>query len=141
MEESQQQQQQQNQQTDQQADQLQLKQNLLQKEILEKSYDQMEFLNYCTSQKENGDDLNNWNFDELKSCVENFQEIVKKKQTESKNSSLNFFLSSAKQNTQPSNINNNNNINNSIPIQNPSQNLYIPFMRILIFLFSLHIPF
>ena len=125
MEESQQQQQQQNQQTDQQADQLQLKQNLLQKEILEKSYDQMEFLNYCTSQKENGDDLNNWNFDELKSCVENFQEIVKKKQTESKNSSLNFFLSSAKQNTQPSNINNNINNNNSIPLQNPPQNLYI----------------
>ena len=131
MEESQQQQNQQNQQTEQQPDQLQLKQNLLQTEILEKNYDQMEFLNFCTSQKENGDDLNNWNLDELKACVENFQESVKKKQSESKNSSLNFFLSSAKHNTninsnpQISNMNNINNINNSMPIQNPSQNVYI----------------
>ena len=132
MEESQQQQNQQKQQTEQQPDQLQLKQNLLQTEILEKNYDQMEFLNFCTSQKENGDDLNNWNLDELKACVENFQESVKKKQSESKNSSLNFFLSSAKHNTNinsnpqiSSNMNNINNINNSMPIQNPSQNVYI----------------
>ena len=132
MEESQQQQNQQNQQTEQQPDQLQLKQNLLQTEILEKNYDQMEFLNFCTSQKENGDDLNNWNLDELKACVENFQESVKKKQSESKNSSLNFFLSSAKHNTNinsnpqiSNNLNNINNINNSMPIQNPSQNVYI----------------
>ena len=132
MEESQQQQNQQNQQTEQQPDQLQLKQNLLQTEILEKNYDQMEFLNFCTSQKENGDDLNNWNLDELKACVENFQESVKKKQSESKNSSLNFFLSSAKHNTNinsnpqiSNNMNNINNINKSIPIQNPSQNVYI----------------
>ena len=132
MEESQQQQNQQNQQTEQQPDQLQLKQNLLQTEILEKNYDQMEFLNFCTSQKENGDDLNNWNLDELKACVENFQESVKKKQSESKNSSLNFFLSSAKHNTNinsnpqiSNNMNNINNINNSMPIQNPAQNVYI----------------
>ena len=132
MEESQQQQNQQNQQTEQQPDQLLLKQNLLQTEILEKNYDQMEFLNFCTSQKENGDDLNNWNLDELKACVENFQESVKKKQSESKNSSLNFFLSSAKHNTNinsnpqiSNNMNNINNINNSMPIQNPSQNVYI----------------
>ena len=132
MEESQQQQNQQNQQTEQQPDQLQLKQNLLQTEILEKNYDQMEFLNFCTSQKENGDDLNNWNLDELKACVENFQESVKKKQSESKNSSLNFFLSSAKHNTNinsnpqiSNNMNNINNINNSMPIQNPAKNVYI----------------
>jgi len=132
MEESQQQQNQQNQQTEQQPDQLQLKQNLLQTEILEKNYDQMEFLNFCTSQKENGDDLNNWNLDELKACVENFQESIKKKQSESKNSSLNFFLSSAKHNTNinsnpqiSNNMNNINNINNSMPIQNPAQNVYI----------------
>ena len=79
------------QQPEQQQDQLQLKQNLLQVEILEKNYDQMEFLNYCTSQKENGDDLNNWTYDELKTCVTNFQENVKKKESESKKSSLNFF--------------------------------------------------
>ena len=71
---------QQEQQPEQQPDQLQLKQELLQAEILEKNYDQMEFLQYCTSQKENGDDLNNWTFDELKTCVLNFQESVQKKE-------------------------------------------------------------
>ena len=89
------------QQPEQQTDQLQLKQELLQAEILEKNYDQMEFLQYCTSQKENGDDLNNWTYDELKTCVLNFQESVQKKESESKKtSSLNFFLSNAKQNQQ-----------------------------------------
>ena len=79
------------QQPEQQTDQLQLKQELLQAEILEKNYDQMEFLQYCTSQKENGDDLNNWTYDELKTCVLNFQESVQKKESESKKtSSLNF---------------------------------------------------
>ena len=37
------------QQPEQQTDSLQLKQELLQAEILEKNYDQMEFLQYCTS--------------------------------------------------------------------------------------------
>ena len=78
-------------------DQLQIKQQLLKAEILDKNYDQMKFLEYCTSQKENGDDLNNWTIEELKTCVNNFQESNKTKQS----SSLNFFLSTAKSNTQP----------------------------------------
>jgi hypothetical protein len=49
--------------TEQEPDQLQLKQELLKAEILEKNYDQMKFLQYCISQKENGDDLNNWSLD------------------------------------------------------------------------------
>ena len=88
--------------TEQEPDQLQLKQELLKAEILEKNYDQMKFLQYCISQKENGDDLNNWSLDELKSCVNNFQESLKPKEPEIKqSSSLNFFLSTAKSNSQP----------------------------------------
>ena len=87
--------------TEQEPDQLQLKQQLLKSEILDKNYDQMKFLQYCISQKENGDDLNNWTFDELKTCVNNFQESLKpKEQDTKKSSSLNFFLSTAKSNTQ-----------------------------------------
>ena len=130
---------QQEQQPEQQPDQLQLKQELLQAEILEKNYDQMEFLQYCTNQKENGDDLNNWSFDELKTCVLNFQENIKKKESESKkSSSLNFFLSNAKQNSQVSqsqiqsqqyNQNNPNlNQNQSAYINQPYQN-YSPYQQ------------
>ena len=116
--ENSQQEQQQEQPPEQQTDQLQLKQNLLQSEILEKNYDQMEFLQFCISQKENGDDLNNWTYDELKTCVSNFQENIRKKESETKkSSSLNFFLSSAKQNPQ----------NNSQPqIQQQQYNQNIP---------------
>ena len=115
------------QQQEQQQDQLQLKQSLLQTEIIEKNYDQMEFLNFCTSQKENGDDLNNWSYEELKTCVANFQENVLKKESDTKKSSLNFFLSNAKQNVPPSQPqipqqNMQNISNTSIPNQN--QNIY-----------------
>ena len=87
--------------TGQEPDQLQLKQELLKSEILDKNLDQMKFLQYCISQKENGDDLNNWTMEELKTCVINFQESLKpKEQGEKQSSSLNFFLSSAKTNNQ-----------------------------------------
>ena len=119
------------QQPEQQTDQLQLKQELLQAEILEKNYDQMEFLQYCTSQKENGDDLNNWTYDELKTCVLNFQESVQKKEAESKKaSSLNFFLSNAKQNPQASQPQNNNmNVPNQIPYNNQPYQNYSPYQQ------------
>ena len=135
MEESQPQQQPE-QQPEQQTDQLQLKQELLQAEILEKNYDQMEFLQYCTSQKENGDDLNNWTYDELKTCVLNFQESVQKKEAESKKaSSLNFFLSNAKQNPQASQPQiqqqpyNNMNVPNQIPYNNQPYQNYSPYQQ------------
>ena len=124
------------QQPEQQTDQLQIKQELLQAEILEKNYDQMEFLQYCTSQKENGDDLNNWTYDELKTCVLNFQESVQKKESESKKaSSLNFFLSNAKQNPQASQPQiqqqpyNNTNVPNQIPYNNQPYQNYSPYQQ------------
>ncbi len=48
------------------------KQNLLQTEIIEKNYDKTAFINFCMSKKENGDDLNNWSFEELTQVVQEF---------------------------------------------------------------------
>ena len=50
----------------------QKKQNLLQKEIIDKNYDKTAFINFCMSKKDNGDDLNNWTYDELSGIVQEF---------------------------------------------------------------------
>ena len=63
-------------------DQLELKQELLKSEIVDKDYDPNKFLKYCLDQKENGDDMNNWTYDELKQCVGNFIESQNKKPKE-----------------------------------------------------------
>ena len=70
-------------------DQLYLKQELLKAEIIAKDYDGQKFLEYCMNLKENGDDMNNWTYDELKSVVENFKsdydsEIEKKEKQKKK---------------------------------------------------------
>ena len=52
------------------------KQTLLQKEIIEKNYDKTSFINFCLSKKDNGDDLNEWSFEELKKL---FLNILKKR--------------------------------------------------------------
>ena len=54
-------------------DQLSLKQELLKNEIIAKNYDGQKFLEYCINLKENGDDMNNWTYDELKLVVEKFK--------------------------------------------------------------------
>ena len=51
------------------------KQELLKTEIIEKNYDKDLFLEYCISQKDNGDDLNSWNIDELKLMISKFQNM------------------------------------------------------------------
>ena len=53
-------------------EEIQKKKGLLQKEILEKNYDKTLFINFCMSKKDNGDDLNNWTYDELKYSVQEF---------------------------------------------------------------------
>ena len=121
---------------EQETDQLVQKQELLKTEILDKNYDQTKFLDYCISQKENGDDLNNWTLEELKTCVSNFQESLKPKEPDTKkSSSLNFFLSTAKPSTQsqqqsqpypqnpPYPYQNNPNMYNNQPYQN-NPNMY-----------------
>lgn len=60
------------------------KQDLLKKEILDKNFDQNNFITYCTEKKENGDDLNNWTIEELRQAVEDF----KKRTTEIKQSDV-----------------------------------------------------
>ena len=110
--------------TEQESDQLQLKQELLKSEILDKNLDQMKFLQYCISQKENGDDLNNWTMEELKTCVLNFQESLKPKEQEpNQSSSLNLFLSSAKTNNTQQSQTQQNSQNQSFPYQN-NLNIY-----------------
>jgi len=54
------------------GDDFQKKQNLLQTEIIDKNYDKTAFINFCMSKKDNGDDLNNWTFDELSAIVQEF---------------------------------------------------------------------
>ena len=54
-------------------EEIELMQNLLQTEIIEKKYNKVEFINYCLTKKENGDDLNNWTLEELKTIVSEFQ--------------------------------------------------------------------
>ena len=56
---------------------LQLKQELFESKILDKNLDQKKFFEYFISQKEKGDDSNNWKFDRLKTCVTCFQESLK----------------------------------------------------------------
>ena len=56
----------------------QKKQNLLQKEIIDKNYDKTAFINFCMSKKDNGDDLNNWTLEELEAIVQEFISTQKK---------------------------------------------------------------
>ena len=76
--------------------QLELKQELLKSEIIGKSLNPEKYLQFCQSQKENGDDLNNWTYEELKQCVENFEKSQKQEKQEKsenniKNDKLNSF--------------------------------------------------
>ena len=63
-------------------EQLLRKQELLKAEILAKKFDGNKFLQFCLNIKENGDDMNNWTYDELKKCVEDFIETQKPKSKE-----------------------------------------------------------
>ena len=65
-------------------DQLSLKQELLKNEIIAKNYDGQKFLEYCINLKENGDDMNNWTYEELKLVVENFKADYDLKKEKSK---------------------------------------------------------
>ena len=65
-------------------DQLSLKQELLKNEIIAKNYDGQQFLEYCINLKENGDDMNNWTYEELKLVVENFKADYNHKKEKSK---------------------------------------------------------
>ena len=49
-----------------------LKQKLLKTEIIDHSYDQSEFIEFCLQKKKDGDDINNWTYEELKNIIKEF---------------------------------------------------------------------
>ena len=106
-----------------QDEELELKRNLLQKEIIEGNYNKEQFIDYCLALKPYGDDISQWTYEELKSTVNSFiayhkQEELKEKQEEQiinqcnivnnqmENQINNFF----EENKNINNIDNNNNI-------------------------------
>ena len=48
------------------------KQKLLKSEIIDNSYDQSEFIEFCMQKKKDGDDLDNWSYEELKIIIKEF---------------------------------------------------------------------
>ena len=55
------------------VEEIQEKQNYLINEIMNQNYDTEKFSEYMSSLKENGTDLNNWSFEELKNVVTSFK--------------------------------------------------------------------
>ena len=93
-------------------DQLVKKQELLKKEIVSKDYDPNKFLQFCLYQKENGDDMNNWTYEELKECVERFiegeeSEKIKREKEKEKSEKNNLENNKEKNNIIISNENQN----------------------------------
>ena len=58
------------------------KKDLLQKEIIDKKYDQTTFIDFCLSKKKNGDDLNEYTYEELESVVKEFVVFQQQKEDE-----------------------------------------------------------
>ena len=48
------------------------KQKLLKNEIIDRCYDQTAFIEFCMQQKKNGDDLDNWTYEELEKVIKEF---------------------------------------------------------------------
>ena len=59
---------------------LEQKQQYLRDEIMDKSYDVDEFSEFMSKYKENGTDLENWEFIELKDAVKIFKNKVKEEE-------------------------------------------------------------
>ena len=91
---------------------IEIKKQFLTEEIINKGYNTNDFINYCLSKKENGDDLENWPFEELKQCVKDFQTQIQNQNENNKKkttTSMKSFLFS----NLPQNNNNINNINDN----------------------------
>ena len=52
---------------------LMTKHTLLEEEIIDKNYDKTEFIDFCISKKDDGDDLTNWTIPEFKALIKEFQ--------------------------------------------------------------------
>ena len=112
---------------------LEQKQQYLREEILDKSYNVEDFSDYMTKYKENGLDLKNWEFIELKEVVKEFKKKVKEDEaniiekgvenirqsyrfndTKNQNETSDEYLDINSQLTNNNNQNNNNNCVNNI---------------------------
>ena len=90
---------------------LEIKKQFLTEQIINLGYNTNDFLNFCLNKKENGDDLSNWEIEELKQCVKDFQyEIQKQKE---KQNETNQKASTSMKNFLFANISQNNNIKNN----------------------------
>ena len=104
------------------------KQKYLGEEIKNKNYDTEQFSDYISQLKENGTDLNNWTFDELKNVVSTFKNKVNSNQLineeniekEVENVRNSFILVGTEQNK---NLNKNNNTYN-INKENPYDKIF-----------------
>ena len=85
---------------------LDVKKQFLTQEIINRGYNTNDFLNFCLTKKQNGDDLENWPFEELKECVKEFQQ--KNNKNEKSTSMKSFLFTNTSQN----------NNNNYYPNQN-----------------------
>ena len=106
-------------------DEISKKQNLLNMEIVDKNYDQNEFINFCLSKKENGDDLNSWTYDELENIVHEFVSENEKNFNQlniNNEKSNNNIISNNIIQSNNNNINNNNNDNNNNNNNNNNDN-------------------
>lgn len=50
--------------------------NFLKQEIANKNYNQLDFINFCLSKKNNGDNIDNWTLEELSPLVQDFKKIA-----------------------------------------------------------------
>ena len=55
---------------------------LLQQEIIDKHYDQQQFVEYCLTKKDHGDDIDSWSYKEMKEAVDEFVAMQKKEKEE-----------------------------------------------------------
>ena len=97
------------------------KQQLLKSEIIDNGYDQTEFIEFCMQKKKDGEDLNNWTYEELKKIIKEFiTKINHENLNEKKNKEI--IKKEQENNTENNNIENNNNINE---ISNENEELII----------------
>ena len=96
------------------------KQQLLKSEIIDNGYDQTEFIEFCMQKKKDGDDLNNWTYEELKKIIKEFiTKINHENLNEKKNKEI---IKKEQENNIENNTENDNNINE---ISNENEELII----------------
>ena len=91
---------------------IEAKKDLLKREILDNNYDQNKFIEFCISQKENGDDLSQWTLEELQEIIKQFTSSQKD------NIENNININSEKKENDSTEKSNEKNINNKNPNEN-----------------------